>query len=292
MTTLTHAPISVEPMNRETRLVMMFVGISLGLHLVVLLADFSGWLSRPLTKPDEWIIDADLVTDLDLGGVKQDQLPDAKKAEEAAVAKMLPQIPKNFTIQDLPKPQEETVPDAQVKEQPKPEVKKEEPPPETLPKPEDATNSLAMKDALKRLAMEKLRREQEKTVKETEAPKDEALAKLRSELDAKGIGGGLGGGAGKAKLSKCAALIEKALRRAYALPDAYNFTNSDLRVGLTIVLAENGAVMSLKVAQASGDNVFDELAMRVLREAAPYPTECKEAAGRDITVNFSPKKAL
>ncbi len=278
----------------ETKLVYFFVGISLAIHVGVFVFDDWKWarLSPPLI--DEWVISTELVSSIDLSAADSSSIPDAKKAEEAAAAeRLLPQITKKFSIEDAQAKKDEmtiedekTVKEEKIEETP---VKQETTPLEQLAKDDDESNRLKKDDALKRLALEQLRNEQKKA-KDNEAPQKDALARLKAELSKRKIGIGEPGVAGKnGRRNAYQALLQKALQKNFALPEAYNLKNADLIATITVMLNERGDPTKVDVYKSSGDAAFDKIALKTVYDSAPLPPPPPEEVGAEIHVNFTPK---
>lgn len=125
----------------ENRLFVTLVVISALLHLAVLLFEGFTHKRQPIVLQDDPGIAADLVTDVDVGA-KESAVPDTIKGERRVPDRMLPQLPKTFTIdQPQPPPEpENSVPEpadaAKIAEkptnQPQPEVTKPEAQPEPV----------------------------------------------------------------------------------------------------------------------------------------------------------------
>ncbi len=271
----------------EDRLVGRFIVTSLAAHGFVLILNQLDLMPRVDFSEDEWEIRADLISDLDLSAPEKTELPNAKEAPEAAVpANMLPQLTKKFKVD------EDTVADEGMTEEPEAKVaetpkKVEEKEKLNVKADPDEMNVLKKAEALRRLAMERLRKE--KTAEELQAEKASALAKLRDDaaLSRKPNSGGAEG-SGLA-LQKYRSMVQAAVRRHYALPEAYNLRNAELSVVIAIVVNERGDLVSTKIEKPSGDSVFDELAFEAVKKSAPLPKPPADQAGEWIHLKFSPK---
>jgi len=272
----------------EKRMVHAFVWISLGVHFIVLIIgqiDFSFFSSRVLVE--EWAMDADLVPDLNMIAPSTSALPDSQKAEEAAVPKnLLPQLPKKFAT-DEAQPEEagDSGDKLDPKAKPKELDKKEAP---TIAADKEEQNRIKKEEALKRLAMERLRLEKKESDKLKAETKD-AIARLKDQLGNDGkINAGVGGGSGVSQ-NKFMGAVRMAISRHYALPEAYNLKNADIAVVLAVVLNDSGNVIKVDVDKTSGDVAFDELALKALRDSSPLPKPPPELVGKPFTITFSPK---
>lgn len=232
-------------------------------------------------------MDADLVSDLQLNSPKDTALPKAAPAEEAAVRQnMLPQLTKKVAIDEAQvEKTENTMQD--------PDAKKDEAKPEAKPtsvvaslkNDPDEQNRLKMEDALKRLALEKLKKEK-KEAKENKAPVNDDLARIKDNLAKnKNVNAGVVGSGENAE--KCLAMIHQAIKRNYSLPDAYNLKDAKIVVTIGIVLTETGELVRADIAESSGDSVFDQLAFKAVKDSAPLPP-CPEQAGKEILLKMTP----
>ena len=284
-------------MNRATALLLQFQSeesllkkillISLAIHLIVLVVKPPTWMRSSAQPPDEWSMDADLISDIQLSSPKDTSLPKAAPAEDAAVkANMLPQLTKKVAIDEAQVVKAEKTMDD-------PDAKKDEIKPEVKPQAviavsksdPDEQNRLKMEDALKRLALEKLKKEN-KIAKETKAPLPDDLARIKEEMAKnQNLNAGVVGNGKSTK--ECEGKIKQAIMRNYALPDAYNLKDAKIIAKIGIVVTETGELVKADLVQSSGESVFDDLALKTVRDSAPLPP-CPEIAGRLITFNFNP----
>lgn len=274
----------------ERRIVALFCWFSLSVHVGILLVSqlrLGLFQSNPII--DEWSMAADLVNDIDIGAPKDSALPNAEKAEEAAVPKnLLPQLPKKFTTED--QPVEETPAETIAKQAEAAEKKAEDEAKELASEAKDKEeqNRIKKEEALKRLAMERLRLEKKES-NTLKANTKDSIARLKEQVaNQLKVNSGPGGGAGVSQ-GKYMGSLRMAIRRHYALPEAYNLKDSNLKVVVSIEVNDVGQLVELKVAESSGDNAFDELALRAVKDAAPLPKPPPELIGRAINLNFSPK---
>jgi TonB family protein len=275
----------------EDRLLFSLVLVSALVHSVFLVIDDFGWVRDPTVVTEEWSMDADLVNDFERAAPAVSALPKAQEAPEAKVPdQMLPQLPKKFAVPEQAKP-EEAIAEEKVEEPPKEEAKPEAPKEEqlNLKTEEQEVNKLTQADALKRLAMERLRLE-EKTAKDVEAPERDSLARLAEEIQKrkKLNSGTFGSAAAKAKAKQYGATLKQAVNANYSLPEAYNLKGANLKVLIAIAVSERGDLLDLTVNQSSGDRVFDELTVQAVRASAPLPRPPKEMAGEQIVLMFTP----
>ncbi len=278
------------PVMDEDRLFKkLFVFSVLG-HLVFFTIDkFDFFSSTPEPLVEEWSIDTDLMTD-NPGAVTQTTLPKAVESDEVKVPdNLLPQLPKNFAIEQPKKAEEdgevEPLKNAKVGESKPDQVDKA---PDVKDDKTDA-NKVAMKEAIKRLALEKLRKEQ-KDVKgrEYKAQKSDAMARLRSELQAAKVGDAAEGGGGTGvEEKKYGALLKKAIQKHYSLPQTFTSNVASLKVILAITVDELGQLVAVRVQTSSNDPTFDEYSIRAAKAAAPYAKPPESQVGKEIHLVFS-----
>ncbi len=275
--------------NDQDKLIRQLIIISVVVHIIALTIDRFDFSKRKMDITEEMEIQADLVTDMSVSAPDKTTLPNAiEKPEPAAPANMLPQLTKKFVIPEEEKaadgeePEEKKIEDAEndknVKSDSTAKTRQDE----------EEKNKLKMQDALKRLALEKLRKTNE--AENAQADKKDALARIKEELgkDAKPNAGALGLGSANA-LKRYRGLVYQAVRQHYALPEAYNLKNADLAVIVEVMLNEKGELVKHEIYQSSGDKIFDELALKAVKNAAPLPPPPKDQIGEPIHLQFTPR---
>ncbi len=273
----------------EDRLIKKTMTISVMFHLMFMLLNpaMFWWKGKPLI--DEWTIEAEVALPFDLMPANKTAIPDSKPEEQPEVpSNLLPQLPKKFAIKESEPFEDDgdTVPDEQAKDEKK-EAEQEKNPP-VKADPEEA-NKLAMQEALKRLALEKLR-DESKDKKDLKSPEKDMWTKVKEDLN--GLNGSIGSSGGdgsNGNSDQYRNQLRLAIRRNYHLPDAYNLKNAELQVVIAIEVNAKGDLINSKIEKASGDQVFDELALNALRNSAPLPEPPKEQLGQTIYLQFSPK---
>jgi TonB family protein len=276
----------------EDQLIKYLFMISVGAHVVFFSVDQFSLFQDAEPLVAEWSIDTDLVMDSNVGVVQQSAIKDAKESEEAAVPKnMLPQLPKNFTIEKPTNPEDVVAEEVErEKEKPKDAPKEEKQTKEkivnTLPEKKD-TNTVAMKDALKRLALEKLKSEQKDTAKELTAQKNEDASRLKSPMLDK-AGSMQGNSIGMSRQAKAYGMVlYRAIRSQYYLPETFKATDGKLEVTLSIRVNGQGHLDSIEVVQPSGDDAFDKYTIEAAKNAAPFEPPPESQIGRDIHIKFT-----
>lgn len=276
----------------EDRLFITLVIVSAMLHLGFLLLDDFSWIHEKPVLTEEWQMDADLISDLDMMTPSKSALPKAEVAPEAKIpAETLPQLPKKFSVKEETKP-EEAVAEEKEKEIPKDvkEAEKEKKVEDLNIKTENKEdNKMDQADIVKRSAWERLKA-MDKIDKQVEAPEEDKLARLADELNnsKKKVNSGFASAASKGKLKQYGAMIKQAVRANYSLPEAYNLKGASLKVAISITVSESGDLLDLDVNQSSGDPVFDELTVQSVRASVPLPKPPKDVAGSAFLLVFTP----
>jgi colicin import membrane protein len=280
-------PVGMKPSRRFRRFVLSFIIL---VHLIILCLNPSWLFSPPEINLEESAVDVDFVGDLSLKVPQETALPNSKPAEEAKVpANLLPQLPKKFEIEEE-KPQEKTV--AEVKDAKAEEAlaKKEVALPEKVevPKTKEDPNKVTREDLLKRLAVEKLKREN-KVDQQMKAQKN-ALAKLKEDLltaNAKTNSGVGGSAAGSARAKTYADLLRAAVKRNLYLPKSFEYDQAQLVTQLSVVINQKGELIEVKLSRSSGNGAYDQAAIAAIQNSVPLPQPPEEIAGQSITFNLS-----
>lgn len=276
-----------------------FLFVSFAIHALVFLVRIDDWF--PESKPimEELVIEAELMPDLNMDGAKDDALPNAAKAEEIKVIKqILPQLPKVF---ELEKKVEEKKEDALAEEEVDKSKKYEEEQPKPLEEKEKSNESevaknevnkdamkIKKKEALERLLKEAARKE-EKFADQTSAPLSKKLAQRKEELESQDDGSSGGGGISGIRMNKYRKALYRAIKRNYSVPAAYNLQNAEIVAKISIVLNASGDVREIKVHESSGDEAYDYLALKAVKDSVPLPKPPKEQAGKMIIISFNPR---
>ena len=270
----------------ETELFRIFLIISLGVHFVFFVVQGVEFLRHRQSLVEDWAIDADLLVDATSGAPADSALPGAAKADEARVSeRMLPQLPKQFSVEDAAKaPKEKTF--TELDEKAAAEQKESR----NLGKTNDAAeekNRIKKEDALRRLALEKLRNEN-KLAKKTVAPSaDAARLKDPSRDLAAANSGATVGAVSASEANRYKARLQAAVRRNYSIPDTLRFRTVE-PVVLAIELNQSGQLTYSNVEESSGDKYFDELAFDALKASTPLPPPPDGLVNQRILLKFSP----
>ncbi len=278
--------------NDDDRLVILFIALSvIGHSLFFILEGFDLFNNKELVI-NEWVMDAEIVSEMDFAGLEKSSMADAKIAEEAKVKEtLLPQLTKTFSVKEDTKP-EEVVADEKEKIEEKVEEKKEAAKPEKTEDLQIKTqnkedNKMDQRDAAKRMAMDRLK-DLNKTAKTNEAEvstKDDVANKVLQNLKS-GIAGG--SARGKQIVDQYIGLLSRAIRSNYSLPDVYNLKGAAMQVTIVVVVSERGDLMKLGVEESSGDSAFDGMTLESVKASAPLPKPPQELVGEKIFLVFKP----
>lgn len=270
----------------ETELFRIFLMISLGVHFVFFVVQGVEFLRNRQSLIEEWSIDADLLVDATSGAPADSALPNSVKGDEAKVSeRMLPQLPKQFAVEGgAAGPKEKTFTEQDEKA---PADQKDS---KDLSKTNDAPdekNRIKKEDALRRLALEKLRNDS-KLAKKTQAPSaDSTKLKDSSKNVAAANTGATVGTVSASEANRYKARIQAAVRRNYSIPDTLKFRTVE-PVVLAIELNQSGQLTWSSVEESSGDKYFDSLAFDALKASTPLPPPPEGLVNQRILLKFSP----
>jgi len=105
------------------------------------------------------------------------------------------------------------------------------------------------------------------------------------EASAKGVGGASGKGGHKASDSDCpyCTLITDKIWSGWVYPD---FNSAGLEVEISIKIDSKGKVVSQKKEKSSGNDLFDQSALKAISKASPLPPPPPSLEMDDIVVRF------
>ncbi len=269
----------------KNRKIFFWIGLSLLVHLGVLFFSLPQFESLK-TLDDQSPISVDLMMDVNPFGAKENTLPDAVKKPDAAVpANILPQLPKRFMIEDEKKDDKEIVVDKKIEEKIQ---KKEENPPVPLSQNDDV-NKIKKDDAIKRLALEKLRLLEKKS-KELTAPKIDAIAKLKEDLSKVNASVANLPGKSGGQADQYRAMLLAAIRPNWYLPPTVKFKNPDALAVISIRIESSGKLRSADVKKTSGSDVIDEYAIRAIK-LSTFPEPPADLVGVELAIGLSTKSS-
>jgi len=273
----------------QKQLVLATLVASLCLHFITLAASQFDWFTSKSPLIEEWSIETDLVSDLDVGSVDKTVIPDAKESDKALVpSNLLPQITKKFAIEQ-PKQIEEGSCEGPALRDEKSGRDQEKNENLVATEPNENVKILKKNEALKRLVMDKLRREQKEKSRELTAQKNDALAALK-EAAKKGAASdkGVGGLLSSAASRNYQSYLTKAIRRNYSLPKNYKFSDAKSMVLLAIRLDARGNLLGVEIKESSGDSILDNYCIEAVRRSTPFEKPPQELMGSIIQINFKP----
>lgn len=277
--------------EKQDLLVIFSLIASVALHIVVLVGMEAEWWTTRSPIIDEWSIDAELVADFDLGASDQTVIPGATESEEVSVpSNLLPQVTKNYTVLEQEKqevgPSDEPLePEVEEGQNITEDTSKDKP---VTPPDPDVSTRLAQQDALRRMALERLRQEQKEQSRELKAHQDDRLARIRDALSDgaaldQSAGGGLMAGAETRRYRN---YLTQTIRRNYALPTNYQFQSAKSNVILRMRINARGELVAVEIFESSGDQVRDTYSLEAVRKSAPFEPPPAGLAGRDFELNF------
>lgn len=270
---------------RESRSLMLFIGISVAAHLLGFILSMFNLFGLPKPALEEYSIDTELLSDVDMGSAPKTVIPSAQKAEEASVpTNQLPQLPKTVTIKEKVKEEEgimEEKKDEKIEEG-KNITKDTEEDGQAIVKP-DAAVKLKKSEALERLVRERLKEQQKEETKELKTQEKSDLAQIRDVLKNAGVTQNSSGGiVAIAENNRYTAYLNSTLRRNYALPTTYQLTRKDMFTVIRVQLSVRGELMDVQVQESSGDDTFDGYCIQTAQRSAPFNPPPKAMAGADI----------
>lgn len=286
------------PSQEEAGLIRKLIYASVILHITVFVFDFSGLIEAPKLKIEDIAIETDFISEQDLKEQSTKSIPKAKPDPELAVdKKTLPQLPKVFNIKQEKKPEapegESTTEPVELKKSTKPEpVVKEQSKPETqkTETPKVDALELSKKDALRRLALERLRTD--KNIKNKTSP---AAPKKAPEVGVEGTADKnralqrvLTAGSLSASEKKTYGLkLKRFISPKYNIPFTFKTGRQLLEVTVGFVLESNGSLNKIRVTKGSGDSRFDQHVLKILTAIRTYPRPPVDLAGREFELNFN-----
>jgi TonB family protein len=260
--------------SKEKDLLRFLLGMSFGLHIILLVVNFDQIFSTNKTSiEDEWEIEAELAVGLE-GMGQEDTIDRSVKGKEIRVIKQtLPQLTKSFEVEEK---KEEKL--ADIGETfADPELEKKE-------KKRKAAARLKKKEALRRLLKERARRDK-KFAEKTTSPIAKKLQARKRELEGKEFSLG-----SKKKLNKFKRQVQASVRRYYSLPEVYRVSAKPLKTAIRVKLDESGHIVDIAVSKSSGDEGFDAIGVNTMKKAAPLPPPPRELVGKPFILNFSPER--
>ena len=263
----------------ENRIFKYMIMISLGVHGGIFLWTHFRDSSAAISF-QELSIQAELEMEAPVASIAS-----MERAPEIKVDKqILPQLPKQYEVQDKPEQDQKQNEELALKEE---EHKEEEKKPEIDPEQIKRERILALqkKQALERLLKEKARKE-EKFSNSTKSPLNQLLLARKKQLE-----DGLPGAAmGEESFAQYGKLLKKWMQNYYSMPEVYALQAVGQPAIVELILDAKGGVRSLTLLASSQNESFDQLALATVRKAAPFPAPPRELVGKKIHYHFDSNK--
>lgn len=277
--------------EKQDQLILWSIIVSLGFHILLIAGVYGNWWASREPVFEEWGIDTELLTDFDMGPSDQTVIPGAKESEEVRVpSNLLPQVTKRYTVKEQEKQEEgpsDTPLDPEV-EQGKnisEDTSKEK---EIVPPDPETNTRLQQQEALRRMALERLRQEQKEKSRELTAHKDDKLARIRDALsDGAALDSSADGGLmASAESRRYQSYLTRTIKSNYKLPSNYQFQSSKTNVILRMRINARGELLAVDVHESSGDQVRDNYSVEAVKKSAPFEAPPKALAGHPFLLNF------
>ena len=268
----------------EKKIIKICFGISFLIHIILYTVNFEKFNDKPTPNVDEWVIETD-ISDfaVPFANVKN-------KMETASTKqKLLPQLPKKFQINQNDGNQELFTEKGEVLNKNKNDAKasKLEQKNLAIKQKKDATK-IYKRDLIHRLRREQ-QRLQKKSKKENLAELklkkkvDTLLEKRKQELEK------IKSNSHELKATQThpyLALLKDQVSKSYTLPDLYKNSTTDYPI-ILISITPEGKILNLEIFKTSKNNALDQLALKALQNAAPYPKPPKEFWGQSFKFVFN-----
>ena len=183
---------------------------------------------------------------------------------------MLPQLPKKFSVKSE---QLASLPKAAINSENNNEQSDE------IIANNDDTNLIKAKEALKRLALERLRSQKKQETKNQRVLTKQMQKALLNISSIK---------SSDAVRSKYQTVLRVFIRRNFILPDIHDLKNADIKVKLEIKINDKGYLSKMRIIKSSNNKIFDELAASAVKNSSPFPTPPRELIEQDIIIILTP----
>ena len=228
------------------------------------------------------------VTDLSVPPAAEKPKPEESKKPEKVVAVAQPE-------QKKPEKKMEKPPKADIslvpKKQQTPDAKKDE----QLAKEKESDRSLqeAIEEIHRKVAIEEI----QKRVTEREGAGQGATGAVKGPsrgpivASAAGAGSGIGSGTGTGSGGGTpeqvhANMVEAKIKREWALPQNFPRGKNPLAAIIVIIIERDGRVQKAWFEKKSGNDAYDQMAMRAIKKAEPLPPFLKGMTGNTTAVGI------
>ncbi|MDD9951168.1 MAG: TonB C-terminal domain-containing protein [Zetaproteobacteria bacterium] len=265
----------------EDRLLTRFMGLSVMLHVIVVVVDWSFMISSSPSRPQELeVIEAELAEALPVA-VEFNKLPpppthaftleDSSAVEQAEVA-----LPRKTAEVAMGKEDVKGDPNASVDVQ------------ASVPQPDVAAEEYKQQ-LFERLQQEQTRKETQKRrinarKKKQEAARQAKIAGLlqRSQDQVQANATGVSKAA-TAYIFSLKAIIQK----HYEIPDLYRQQNQKF-VEIKLLLGHDGRIREIDLVRGSGKSALDEIILNSVEQSQPFPAPPRELRGQPFILRFQP----
>ena len=227
---------------------------------------------------EEWAIEADLSS----ANIPLKSMSD-KNQTASADKKLLPQLPKKI---ELKSPSQSTsIQDGQSLAKNKEKKFEQE---QQVEKKEEQANKIYKRDLINRLKREQKRLSKvEQKKKNQDTLKKEKIQKILNKRKSEISHTSSGKGSKPHKNHPYLLVLKKQVSRAYTLPDIY-LKNDNQQPIFLLKIAPNGTILELKIYKTSHNSALDAIALKALKNAAPFPQPPKEFWGQAFKFVFNP----
>ena len=245
---------------REKKFLRQSFIIFLLLHILVI-----GVFPMLLPSPE---LEDEITIDIDLS----ETLPELNLPvpEPTSKKQMLPQLPKTFAIKNNEKL---SAPD----NTPLAETPSEDDLPP--PAPKKYSNLIKAREALKRLALDRLRNQKQDEQRRDAAIKrkmQKALTNIANLRQSDSV------------RNKYRSMLRVAIKRNFVIHTHHEIKNEKIEVRLAITIDQQGKLAKLSVIKSSANRGFDDVATNAVKNSSPFPIPPKELVGEEIIIILTP----
>ena len=199
-------------------------------------------------------------------------------------------------VEQTPSPLEAPKPEAKKAESKKPEPEKKPQP----PKDQKPDKVLVKKDTVEGLKKTDKAKKAEPVQDYSYTDTQAKIARMGKEVEARhteGEQGSAGQGSGGSPFGKPGSEgspdtgpVQAKVNQAWVLPANLPKTNNDLKAIIVVVIDRAGKVKNSRFEKKSGDDLFDQSAMRAIKKAEPFLPINAQLIDKEIGLVFDPSK--
>jgi TonB family protein len=105
-----------------------------------------------------------------------------------------------------------------------------------------------------------------------------------------GPASGTPGTGGGTEVEVYKASVETKVKQGWVLPENLSKTNTNLQAIIVIVIGKTGKVQNLRFERKSGNDLFDQSAIRAIKKAEPFRPILNELINEEIGLIFDASK--